>query len=680
MSSSNSASTAPSVLGPEGPDACNPSGRVAGQSPRLRLVGGACWQSPDGAAGILDRKTAAALLLAASGAGGSRERVASLLWPRSPEATARGNLRVLLHRLHASCDRSVVQSSAGWKLEPDIATDLDIMDVHLLAAPLLDGLSYTDLDELQAEIKTCQDALWQRCAAHLIADAETALQTGLTFQVVAAMRAVLKVFPTDEAACRLLMRAQAAQGQTPAALASYEQLRARLSDDLGVSPDPQTRQLQLELLHRSSASRPHGPDSPDAALALNALRVVGRADTVENISKLGYEMRHVWLEGETGVGKSRVVDELMQRTQAVRVRCRSAECKQQFGVLTRLVGARSGDCGIGMLNPLGMFERTLRTLQQMRRDGVIQVVVEDVHYIDEYSARLFVELIDCMFDDAQLMLDLPSLVFTARSRPHPAAAGMLHAVALESPAFESIVLRGLTRPQARALVAALATVPGYGWADTDHCADRLYRKSGGNPLFIIQLVRAAQGMQEPAALDVRVRSVEELLAQRLAVASRDANDLACLVAVAQSDFDPRMPHELLGQDGPRMVLAWRELVCLGLFHEQGFSHELACAAVMGPMVAPQRQLLHAAIAEFLERHGCDAQRVQHHRHSSHRQASPVVRQELDASLAAVGPVGVLTGLGELHGCPIPAPARSPLQDTALHLGAPGCHWVSTSKN
>jgi hypothetical protein len=153
--------------------------------------------------------------------------------------------------------------------------------------------------------------------------------------------------------------------------------------------------------------------------------------------------------------------------------------------------------------------------------------------------------------------------------------------------------------------------------NNEACVNRLFHKSGGVPLFAIELVRAAQAMPNPAALEVRVHSVEELLNLRLETTSHDAKELACLVAVAQNDFDPRMPLELLGQDGQRMVSAWRELACLGLFHERGFRHELAFAAVLRQMVAPQMQLLSANVADFLERHGYDAARVQHHRTSGY---------------------------------------------------------------
>ncbi len=405
---------------------------------KVCLVGGAHMVMPDGSTRDLDRKTAAAIFLAAYRSGQSRERVAGLLWPKSNRTAARSNLRVLLHRLHAACGTSILLSSAGWSLDESVSTDLLADGARALTSPLLQGLNYDDLEELRIEIKAYQEHLWARCAADLIVQGSRALETGMALHAASAMLTVLQVFPTDEAACRLLMRAQAAQGQTAAALASYERLRVHLAEELGVAPDPQTRQLQLELLRLGGANKAAHTSMPDAALALNSLPVVGRLEVVERISGLGYEMRHVWLEGEAGVGKSRVVDELMRRTQAVRVRCRAAESTQGYGLLARVVGTEAAEQTPNMQARFWMQERALQALQQMRRDGVIQIVIEDVHYIDELSARLFVELADAIFDDENLMLSVPSFVFTARSRPAAKAARLLHAAATECPAFERI--------------------------------------------------------------------------------------------------------------------------------------------------------------------------------------------------------------------------------------------------
>ena len=54
--------------------------------------------------------------------------------------------------------------------------------------------------------------------------------------------------PYDEAALRSLMRAHAALGRPASALAAYAEVRARLAEDLGVSPAAETEALHSEIL------------------------------------------------------------------------------------------------------------------------------------------------------------------------------------------------------------------------------------------------------------------------------------------------------------------------------------------------------------------------------------------------------------------------------------------------
>ena len=63
-----------------------------------------------------------------------------------------------------------------------------------------------------------------------------------------AARELIRLSPLSEGGHRLLMRANAAVGDTAAALRTYELLRSLLADELGVDPDPHTQRLFHELL------------------------------------------------------------------------------------------------------------------------------------------------------------------------------------------------------------------------------------------------------------------------------------------------------------------------------------------------------------------------------------------------------------------------------------------------
>jgi Bacterial transcriptional activator domain len=59
---------------------------------------------------------------------------------------------------------------------------------------------------------------------------------------------VIELEPFRETSHVLLMEAHAAAGNTAQAHAPYERLRAKLADELGASPSPETESASLEIL------------------------------------------------------------------------------------------------------------------------------------------------------------------------------------------------------------------------------------------------------------------------------------------------------------------------------------------------------------------------------------------------------------------------------------------------
>ena len=82
--------------------------------------------------------------------------------------------------------------------------------------------------------------------------------------------------PYDEVVLRTLMTALAASGRPASALAAYATVRARLADDLGVDPAPDTEALHTAVLLGRPLPGPvaGGPPGPPAT-ATAALAVAG---------------------------------------------------------------------------------------------------------------------------------------------------------------------------------------------------------------------------------------------------------------------------------------------------------------------------------------------------------------------------------------------------------------------
>jgi tetratricopeptide (TPR) repeat protein len=89
--------------------------------------------------------------------------------------------------------------------------------------------------------------------------AEAALDAGDAFAAVGAASAALDHDGYDERALRVLMRAHVAVGRPASALGAYAVVRARLAEDLGVSPTPETEALHDAVVLDPGSVTPASP-------------------------------------------------------------------------------------------------------------------------------------------------------------------------------------------------------------------------------------------------------------------------------------------------------------------------------------------------------------------------------------------------------------------------------------
>jgi WD40 repeat protein/DNA-binding SARP family transcriptional activator len=220
-----------------------------------------------------------ALLAAAPGRAYPRERVAGILWPDQPEATALHNLsQTLLQLRHALNDASdgtsfiIASRQAIWLNLAACSVDVAEMEAHFAAARaaaaahdldayvrelehaialysgsfLIDfSMRGSDLFEdwmLFTRMRLHQQALdiLERLARHYA-------QMGDYLAAAAWARRSIELDPLREENHRQLMRMLMLSGQHGAALAQYETLRRSLSTELGALPAPETTALYAQI-------------------------------------------------------------------------------------------------------------------------------------------------------------------------------------------------------------------------------------------------------------------------------------------------------------------------------------------------------------------------------------------------------------------------------------------------
>lgn len=102
------------------------------------------------------------------------------------------------------------------------------------------------------------------------------LDAGRAAVRVGELEALVAEHPLHEKLAGLLMRALAANGRQADALAAYEALRTRLTDELGIDPGPEAQAVHLEVLRGEIAAAPAPAGRARTNLRAQLTSFVGR--------------------------------------------------------------------------------------------------------------------------------------------------------------------------------------------------------------------------------------------------------------------------------------------------------------------------------------------------------------------------------------------------------------------
>ena len=200
-----------------------------------------------------------------------RSRLMETLWPGVSEERARGSLRTASsHIRQATQTNCIVRHPDGLVLTDAWVDTVEFLglarDAHKSARAgsheRVLGLARTAeelyIDDLRAYDDESEWAKAERehlrrarygllCEAAAAALELSAFAEALDFATTA-----VDIDPMSETAQRALMSAYAELGDISAALRIFETYRARLAEELGADPSPQTRDLHLRLLRGSA--------------------------------------------------------------------------------------------------------------------------------------------------------------------------------------------------------------------------------------------------------------------------------------------------------------------------------------------------------------------------------------------------------------------------------------------
>jgi DNA-binding SARP family transcriptional activator len=627
----------------------------------------------DGAPLVVDTRKALAILalLAVEGRPFARDELAAMFWPEADDEAARGSLRRTLSTLRSGlADRWLVVDRARVALEMggvsldltklgrhagDAVADLEL-DAAQVRGPFLAGFNLRDspaFDDWRATRASDVERQVMDVLDRLARGYEAA---GDLEAAAATVRRRLELDPLDEPAQRRLIGLLADAGDRSGAIRQYRTCVAVLERELGVAPLLETTALYDAIRDGERAApsarpdsglRPPAPVRPPSNPA--ALPLVGReeemAAALDAYARADPNGRVLAVEGEPGIGKSRLADEVAREVAArggevllARVwpseggiayapvaAALQAALRHQTALrrLESLPDAVLADVGRLVVLPPDLQRRTppagedrrdpalarsrlvdalataLSALVAGPRPGLL--VVDDVQWADASTVELLAYLVRRLEGRSMLVL----LAWRAEELDAPAIslAGIVERL-------EGRVLLRLGRldeGQVRELLAAVDGGTGR-WSGADAAA--LMTDSEGLPLYLSE--RLLAGPADPTIDDTVIpRTFRALLRDRLARVGETAGQVLAAAAVIGRSFDFATLRFASGRSEDETLAAVEELLRRGLIRdvETGgelrfeFSHASLRDAAYDATSLVRRRVLHGRVADALRSGG-----------------------------------------------------------------------------
>jgi DNA-binding SARP family transcriptional activator/predicted ATPase len=473
----------------------------------------------------------------------------------------------------------------------------------------------------------------------------------------------LALDPLHEPAQRDLMLLHCWAGDRSAALLQYRAAVRVLEVELGVAPLAETTDLYQAILEDRvptpasvAAEIPEVPTAIESPAAIDPTTppIVGRdrerARIIAAYDASARERRLVIVEGEAGIGKTRLAAEVIDHAReaggaVLAARCHEGGAMLAYGLVGELLrlalaGDRGGDrladlpatwlAEIGRLLPEiaerrprlpapgpldspGAHLRLLEAISQVLQTATVGdapglIVLDDAQWADAASLEAILYLVR--------RSEAEALCIVLAWRPEEIARD--HPVRLVAREFERdgraavIPLHRLSGGEVRALLSETGVLRREDPATLDSVAERLFQESEGLPFFVVEYL-AAQDRLDP---DLEgswpiPAGVKELVRARLDRIGDPASQVVAAAAVIGRSFTFETVRDTSGRSDEETVEALEDLVAAGIVQESpgdrldearfDFRHEKIREVAYGSISLARRRLLHGRVASVLER-------------------------------------------------------------------------------
>ncbi|MCP3987193.1 MAG: AAA family ATPase, partial [bacterium] len=380
-------------------------------------------------------------------------------------------------------------------------------------------------------------------------------------------------------------------------------------------------------------------------------RFVGRHELMSTLraaleESLSGETRVVMLEGDPGIGKTRVVEELCREAAESGVMVLTGRCHEGEGApafwpwiqtardWTRLNEgkpipdeieaeaaffatlappkgaqvAKPAAQAVGAEARFRVFDRAARGLRAFAKQAPLVLVLEDMHWADPASLEFL------SFVGAELHHDPVFILGTYRDKELHGTPELFQTLAdlTRQPTFRRLSIRGLELDYVAELLAQIV-----GSDVAPALAESVAALTEGNPFFVVEIARIlgaeASGLEsgdmaEGSEIHLPA-SISDTIGHRLGRLGAGTRKLLSVASVIGREFGITLLSEAAGTEPEQIFEPLEEASAIGIIEPAQsspdayrFAHALIRETLYQGILGPNRARLHRAIAEALERH------------------------------------------------------------------------------
>jgi len=581
----------------------------------------------DGARGLGPRdlggirpKQVLEILLAARGHRVPTDRLAELLWGDERPHNVAGSLQtfvsVLRRQLTPDRQRArelVVTEPEAYRFATElVALDLDCFDKLLersgreptrrARASLEQALGLVRGDVFEDEpyatwALDVRGSYQGRVLGARLDAADAALAEHDFAAALAHAEAAVSLDRFSERAQRSEMTALYAVGRTHEALSRYRSFRMRLDEELGLEPTGETRALESALIRQEDVHSllPRPILRAERGTTGPALHLLGRTTEIETLADFVREAHNgnlalIQIEGEAGLGKTRLLDELVGELEEVRVgRASCSQLEQHLPYVPLATALRDA------LADVDLDARRMPALAQLMPELTLDAPgpeFEEVEVLEALVALVaehgpIVLLIDDLqWADARTLAALGYL----QRRGAGLEAALVTAVRVSRGSSDDPLHRLAPDKLLRLEPLSHNDLAPLGMPD-------LYESTGGNPRFVTEAL--ANG--SPTGTSTTL--TEALLAQCRAEGAWSYRVLIA-ASLAEQPFEPEPLADVLGADAAELTEELERLCEQRILRIEGFGfrfrYDLVRQVLLGSISPARQRLLRQRLVERVD--------------------------------------------------------------------------------